>query len=71
MKALTGMPSQVPFNPAKDGRIIWTDEEVIGFKCGCGNDEVLLLKLDEEDAVECDCGARLYYSQTIEVKLAK
>lgn len=64
-------PAQVPFDPAKDGHIVWMDDEVIGFTCGCGNKEVLLLHFYEEDAVECDCGARLYYEQTTEIKLAR
>jgi hypothetical protein len=60
------------FDPVKDGRVIWVADEVIGFKCGCGNDEVLLLSPYEDTLAECDvCCARLYYKQKIEVMQVK
>ncbi len=56
------------FDPAEDGSIVWVDDEVIGFQCGCGNDEVLRLGVYEDSPAECPaCHARLYYRQRIEV----
>ena len=59
----------VSFDPAKDGSIPWIDGDIIGFQCGCGCDEILVLGFDEDDPTECDdCGARLYFVMQIEVK---
>jgi hypothetical protein len=56
------------FDPVEDGRIAWVADEVIGFKCGCGNDEVLTLTVYDDFPAECSkCHARFYYKQRIEI----
>ena len=58
------------YHAATNGHVVWVDDEVIGFKCGCGNNEVLTLGIYRGEATECKCGARLYYIVEIVVKEA-
>jgi hypothetical protein len=58
------------YHAATNGRVIWVDDEVIGFKCGCGYDEVLTVGIYRDDPTECECGAQLYYSFEIVVREA-
>ena len=54
---------------AREGSIVWTADEVIGYKCGCGNDdEELILSIYADMPTECpQCHAKLYYRQRIEI----
>jgi hypothetical protein len=58
------------YHSAANGTIVWVDDEVIGFQCGCGNDEVLTVGIYKDSPRECECGARLYYTIEIVVKEA-
>jgi DNA-directed RNA polymerase subunit RPC12/RpoP len=53
---------------ARKGQIAWTADEVVGYKCGCGGDEELILSIYADMPTECpECHARLYYKQRIEI----
>lgn len=60
------MSATAQFHPIDDGHITWTDDQVVGFVCGCGDDD-LVINVDRPTV--CICGAKLILQQETKVVL--
>ena len=59
-------PSTAQFHPINDGHIVWIDDHVVGFTCGCGDTD-LVINVDRPTI--CICGAKLILQQMTKVVL--